>query len=101
MVRVYCRCNGGHYFVGEYCPFDGWSSLESKAIAEAARHLADAGITPSVGTLRDACLSAKALARAVVIEFGSEESAFEALAPEAYVVDGQARMLKDMEASFM
>ena len=101
MVRVYCRCNGGHYFVGEYCPFDGWSSPESKAITAAAQRLKAEGVTPTVDALRKACLSPNALARAVVVEFGSADSAFEALAPETYVVGGQARTLKNMGLSHL
>ena len=35
MIRAYCRCNSGHYFVGEYCPIDGWSSSVAKELVKA------------------------------------------------------------------
>ena len=40
LARAYCRCNSGHYFVGEYCPFDGWSSSASKELAAVSERLA-------------------------------------------------------------
>jgi hypothetical protein len=100
MVRVYCRCNGGDYFVGRNCPFDGWSSPESEAIDGAARHLEAAGVAPSIAALRQAGLDEDALARAVVIDFGSEASVFDGLQPKAYVVGGRGRLLKDMDLNF-
>jgi hypothetical protein len=101
MTRVYCRCNGGDYFLGEFCPFDGWASPESRAIADAARRLEEAGIPPSIQSLREAGLGEAALARAVVIEFGAAESAFEALTPKLLVVGGQVRQPKDLNLNFM
>jgi hypothetical protein len=89
MVRVFCRSNGSDYFQGEFCPFDGWSSPKSKAISEASRRLIEKGIVPSVTALQKAGLPETALARAVVIEFGAESSAFEAMTPEVYLVQDQ------------
>jgi hypothetical protein len=98
MVRVYCRCNGGDYFLGEYCPFDGWSSPKSKEIVEATERLRREGITPSVAALRSTGLSQKALARTLIIEYGSEASAFEALTPQLYVLEGRTLEPKDWPA---
>jgi hypothetical protein len=100
MIRVFCRCNGGDYFIGEYCPFDGWSSPESEAIASAVRRLEEEGIMPSVDTLREAGLGPEALARTVVIEFGSDASAFEAVTPSLLVVSGQACELTRLGPEF-
>jgi len=96
MIRVYCRCNGGDYFVGEGCPFDGWSSAESKAIAHAARRIANRGVAPSIAALREEGLDDTALMRTVLIEFGSEESVFDAFQPGAFIVDGRLLTYKDL-----
>jgi hypothetical protein len=101
MTVVYCRCNGGDYFVGEYCPFDGWSSADSKAIAAAARSLADAGHTPSIQALRAAGLGEQTLARALVIDFGAETSAFEAMSPRTCIIDGRVIPYTDLDANLL
>ena len=88
MKRVYCRCNGGHYFSGEVCPFDGWSSVESQAVAAAAERLAEDGAPPSIAALQEVGLAGAALARAIVIEFGSGAAAFDAVLPEGYSISG-------------
>jgi len=88
--RVYTRCNGGHYFAGgRSCPFDGWSSMDTEAIAIAAASLEKVGTEPSLENLREAGLPDAALARAVVMEFASVDSAFDALYATEVVVDGQ------------
>jgi len=91
VVRGYRRCNGGDYFIGRNCPFDGWSSPGSEAIDAAVRHLEAAGVAPSIAALRRAGLDEDALARAVVIDFGSEAAVFDGLQPKAYVVGGRGR----------
>jgi hypothetical protein len=42
----------------------------------------------SVAALREHGLSEAALARVVIIEFGSDDSSFDALMPEHYIIDG-------------
>src|SRR5438132_7446484 len=86
-VRAYCRCNGGHYFQGEHCPFDGWSSPASKELARAVQQVAATGREISLRALREIGLTGAALERIVVIEFGCEASAFDALAPQQYVLN--------------
>ena len=54
MIRAYCRCNSGHYFVGEYCPIDGWSSPITKELVQATQRVTAAGQTLSVPALRQA-----------------------------------------------
>jgi len=88
-VRAFCRCNSGHYFQGEFCPFDGWSSKASKELADAVRRLAALGEDLSLRTLRGAGVSTDTLEHVLVVQFGARESAFEALAPKEYVVDGK------------
>ena len=89
MIRVYRRCNGGHYFQGPDCPLDGWAESESMELDTAARRLAAAGIPPSIAALRDVGVSKEALDRAIVVEFGNRESAFELMSPEGYVAEGE------------
>jgi hypothetical protein len=100
MVQAYCRCNNGHYFVGEYCPIDGWSSPASKELAEGVQRLIGTGQELSLAELRRAGVSEDALRRAVVIEFGASESAFEALSPEGYVIKGEWQPLRLLDAPF-
>lgn len=100
VTRAYCRCNSGHYFMGEYCPFDGWSSEASRELTRAVKKLAGRKQQLTLELLREAGLSAAALARCVVVEFGSPASAFEALSPEYYVVDGEAQPLVKMSPGF-
>ena len=81
-MRAYCRCTSGHYFQGEICPFDGWSSAASRELAAAVERLDRHGQEISLVALRKAGVSQKTIARTVVVAFGSEASAFEALSVE-------------------
>jgi hypothetical protein len=98
--KAYCRCNSGHYFQGEFCPFDGWSSAESKELAAAVEQLAAEGQELTLVGLRKAGVSRETLERTVVIAFGCAASAFEALDPRMYVVDGQAKPAVKLGSSF-
>jgi len=33
-MTIFVRCNGGHYFYGESCPYDGWTHPDIKIILE-------------------------------------------------------------------
>ena len=99
-IRAYSRCNSGHYFQGEFCPFDGWSSHASRELTAALKDLARSGRTISLEELRRAGVSEATLARTVVIEFGSGASVFEAVSPESYVVNGETMPLRDLDESF-
>ena len=100
MVQAYCRCNNGHYFVGEYCPIDGWSSAASKELVEGVKRLIGTGQEISLAELHRAGVSEEALRQAVVIEFGASESAFDALSPEGYVIKGEWKPLRQLDAPF-
>lgn len=101
MIRAYLRCNGGHYFAASHCPLDGWSSPASQELAAAVDELAQRGAAPSVEQLRTVGVSEETLARIIVIEFGSSWSAFELIAPEGYVVDGEWIQQRDFDARFI
>jgi hypothetical protein len=100
VARAYIRCNGGDYFTGEYCPFDGWSSPASKELTEAVERLARAHRVVSIEELRKAGVSAGTLARTIVVEFGSTASVFEAISPQHLVVNGEAKPIWKLDASF-
>jgi hypothetical protein len=100
IIRAYSRCNSGHYFLGEFCPFDGWSSHASRELTAALKELARSGRPVSLEELRQAGVSAATLSRTMVIEFGSSSTAFEAIAPEYYVVNGETIPLRNFDESF-
>lgn len=93
MKRVYVRCNGGDYFdptaAEAHCPRDGWTSPEATELARAIETVTREAGDLSIAALRRAGASEAAVARAIIIEFGSERSSFELLAPKGYGIDGQ------------
>jgi hypothetical protein len=95
MVRVYMRCNSGHYFTGPVpsCPLDGWSCPETAAIFKAAQRMTAEGIMPTIERLRTEDISQEALDRIIIIQFGADASAFEALAPEGYIIGAEWRAM--------
>jgi hypothetical protein len=97
MIRVYSRCNGGHYFDGEACPLDGWSSPEAADLAAVARRLVASGEAVSVDALRAAGASEGALKNAIVVEFGADAAPFQAMVPAGYEVDGVGFPLPDAD----
>jgi hypothetical protein len=98
-VRAYCRCNSGHYFQGEHCPFDGWSSPASRELTKAVRKLASDDCKLSLAALCQLGLSDATLERVVVIDFGCEASAFDALAPQEYVINGKSQTFPKVDAA--
>lgn len=98
--QAYCRCNSGHYFTGECCPFDGWSSAASKELAQAVKKLRVLGREVSVAELRDSGVSDATLWRTIIIEFGTDASSFEAVSPEEYVVHGETKAPLKLGMSF-
>ena len=99
-TQAYCRCNSGHYFQGEFCPFDGWSSAASRELTAAVKRLAGAGQEISLPALRQAGVGQATLGRTIIVQFGSLASAFEALAPQEYVVHGQAKPVTKLDHHF-
>ena len=89
VYRVYARCNGGHYFIGGTCPFDGWSSPETEAIARAAELAAASTSELSLQALIAAGLSPKAAERATVVQYSSAGTALDAIEPSGVVIAGQ------------
>ena len=90
-ARAYSRCNSGHYFTGECCPFDGWSSAAAIDVAQAVERLKQLAREISIDELRRTGVSDAALARTIVVQFGADASAFEAVSPKEYVVNGATK----------
>jgi hypothetical protein len=99
-VRAYCRCNSGHFFQGEFCPFDGWSSTASRELQAAVERLAAEGQPLSRAALLQAGVSREAIERTIIVEFGCAASAFEALDPRSYVIDGEAKPVVKLGHNF-
>ncbi len=98
--RAYCRCNSGHYFIGEHCPFDGWSSAASRELTEAVKKLETQKRDISIVELRAAGVSDTTLWCTLVIEFATSASAFEALSPDHLVIDGESKPLHKLSLAF-
>jgi hypothetical protein len=101
MIRVYCRCNSGHYFVGEYCPIDGWSSPVARELVKATKRVTASGKALSLHALRQAGLSEAATQRTIVIEFGIDACVFDAIAPEGLVIHGTWKPLAALDEHFL
>jgi hypothetical protein len=69
-------------------------------LAEVADRLASSQRDPSLAELRRAGLDSAVLQRTIVVQFGAEDSTFEALAPEGYVIDGEWRPLNELDGQF-
>ena len=100
MVRAYFRCNSGHYFTGSTCPIDGWTSGAATELFDAVEQLVSARQTPTLERLRSLRVGSEALLRAIIIEFGNAESAFDAVSPEGYVIDGEWKPLDKLDWRF-
>jgi hypothetical protein len=70
-------------------------------LTAALKKLARLGRGLSVEELRNLGVSEATLERTIVVEFGSPASAFEAIAPEEYMVDGQAIPLAQLPDSLL
>jgi hypothetical protein len=86
--------------MGEYCPFDGWSSPASKELTEAVEQLTSSDRAISFEELRKAGVSAATIARTIIIDFGSNDSVFDAVSPKEYVVNGEAQPLQKLSRNF-
>ena len=100
IARAYSRCNSGHYFVGENCPWDGWSSAASKELTRAVEALSHLGRQVSIEELHGAGVSETTLLRTIVVQFGSDGSAFDAINPKMYFIDEQAKTIDELDENF-
>jgi hypothetical protein len=99
-TRAYSRCNSGHYFVGENCPYDGWSSTASKELTLGIGLLLKSGRPVSMEELRRAGVSETTILRTIIIQFGSDTSAFDAISPSSYSVNEKRVLPQDDADNF-
>jgi hypothetical protein len=100
ITRAYTRCNSGHYFMGEFCPFDGWSSSASRELTKTLKRFAGAGRPISLEALQKAGVSDATIAGTIVISFGSAGCVFDAISPEYYIVNGESIPFWKLDESF-
>ncbi|WP_394846166.1 hypothetical protein LZC95_01725 [Pendulispora brunnea] len=89
MKRLFFRCDGGHYFQGACCPFDGWSMAGVAKAAEYFDTLGQSGEPQELEAMKALRLSDDLIQRMLIIEFGDENAIFEALAPERCLYQGK------------
>jgi hypothetical protein len=99
-TKAYCRCNSGHYFTGEFCPFDGWSSSASRELIEACDQLAEKHEEVSLESLRKTGVSHTTIDRTILITFGSDDSVFDAFSAQEIVVAGQPKTTRQLSRNF-
>ena len=100
MIKAYFRCNGGDYFDGLVCPFDGWSCPKVQEFQAALSRLIAKEQPLSIDAFRMQGVSAATLSQIIVVDFGSDAAAFEALSPGSYVKDGEERRLGNFGPEF-
>jgi hypothetical protein len=99
-IRAYCRCNSGHYFSGESCPYDGWSSPASRELTDAVARLAKAGKELSMEELKALGVSSETLWGIILVSFGVGASIFEAFSADTYVVNGETKPPRKLGLGF-
>jgi len=87
--KLFFRCNGGHYFQGTSCPFDGWSMDGLAGVVAVFQRMTAAGLVIDLRSLLAPEVSSELKRRVLLIEFGDDAAAFQALAPERYIHGGE------------
>ena len=88
-MTVFFRCNSGHYFSRAVCPWDGWSLTAFEDVLKLVEQFRSVGKPISVATPRDAGVPDDVLKRIMIVEFGSSETAVEAIYPKQLIVRGR------------
>lgn len=100
MKYLYIRCNGGHYFRSRLaCPFDGWSCDGLARAAELFERLGKEPNGATVERLREGGVPDALLGRLLIVEFGNEASAFDAIVPERYIHESREVLAHDVDES--
>lgn len=83
--RLFFRCNGGHYFQGTHCPWDGWTMDGLQEVIVTFQRASSVGshVEPDL------------MQRILIIEFGSDDAVFDALNPERYIYNGKEILLRE------
>ena len=101
MSQAYIRCNEGHYFVGEHCPFDGWSSKESKQLAEISKKLTSEGKKLTLKELKENAVSNETLSRTIIVDFGEGNFVFDAFSPDGFMIAGKYLRLPELPVELL
>jgi hypothetical protein len=86
--------------MGEYCPFDGWTSAAPRELTRAVERLVGEDRAVSLEELRKTGVSAATLDRTIVIEFGCDASSFDAFSAREFVIGGKARTWNQLSPAF-
>jgi hypothetical protein len=97
---VFFRCNSGHFYSGELCPWDGWSRAGLRQALDTIRRLQAEGRSVSVDVLRASGLGEDVLKRIVIVEFGDPEAVLEAIYPKQVVVAGEIKDLLRLDRRY-
>ena|ERR1700739_3096300 len=89
MQKVFWRSNGGDYYSGRNCPFDGWFRPELQRLFDVVEEIKEKAEPVSISALRGKGFGQEVLERVIVVEFGGETAAFDAFHPEGYVIEGR------------
>ncbi len=101
MNRAFIRCNEGHYFEGQHCFFDGWSSKESEQFWRISEEIRSENQPISLELFRQKGADHQTIKRMIVIDFGDGNFVFEAISPDGFVVDGRYIRLNALPAEMI
>jgi hypothetical protein len=101
MLKALIRCNEGHYFDSEHCPFDGWSSLDSKRFKEIITSIHDDGSIISFEELKKRGAPGSVTSRMIIIDFGESNFLFDAFSADGYFINGEHFTLQDLAEDFL
>ncbi len=94
--RAYWRCNSAHYYSSLHCPIDGWTFKGCAQLMAAVENTERRSEALSIQALSQAGAPEDAINRTIIIEFGSDESVFDALLPEGYLIDGEIKKVHQL-----
>jgi len=86
---IFFRCNSGHFFSGELCPWDGWSHPDSKIVLELVDRLNAEEKELSIAKLKSAGVKDELIRRLVIVEFGDPEAILDGIYPKQVFVNGK------------
>jgi len=99
-LKLFLRCNSGHFFTSDVCPWDGWSHPSFKLAIETFNRLELEGKPVSIESLRNAGLDEEALQRVVILEFGDPQVALDGIYPKQVMVNGRLVNPSDLDWRF-
>lgn len=88
-TRLFYMCLSGHFHAERHCPYDGSESDYADAVEAAVSELRRQNVQLSIGALLKLGVPPEALKWTLVIEFGSDDVTFDAIAPASLSVQGK------------